>query len=64
MPAARMKLKKRKSYPVTGGHLHQIIPVLLPGVVEERYLIVVNKISATPPGYPRRVGLPAKRPIS
>jgi len=56
--------KAQKAIQLLGGHLHQIIPVLLPGVVEERYLIVVNKISATPPGYPRRVGLPAKRPIS
>lgn len=49
---------------ILGGHLRQIIPVLLPGVAEERFLIVVDKVSATPPGYPRRVGLPAKRPIS
>ncbi len=47
-----------------GGHLRQIIPVLLPGVAEERFLVVVDKTSATPPGYPRRVGLPSKRPIS
>lgn len=47
-----------------GGHLRQIIPVLLPGVVEERFLVVIDKTGATPPGYPRRVGLPAKRPIS
>lgn len=49
---------------VLGGRIKQLIPVLLPGVTEERFLVVVDKISATPPGYPRRVGLPAKRPIS
>ncbi len=49
---------------ILGGHLRQIIPVLLPGVAEERFLVVVDKVSATPPGYPRRVGLPTKRPIS
>ena len=26
--------------------------------------VVVDKVGATPPGYPRRVGLPAKRPIA
>ena len=49
---------------ILGGNIRQLIPVLLPGVTEERFLVVVDKISATPPGYPRRVGLPAKRPIS
>ena len=48
---------------VLGGQLQQVIPVLLPGVAEERYLILIRKQSATPPGYPRRVGLPAKKPI-
>ncbi len=48
---------------ILGGHLRQLIPVELPGVSEQRYLIVVDKVAATPPGYPRRVGLPAKRPI-
>ncbi len=47
-----------------GGRLRQLVQVTLPGVVEERYLIVVNKVAATPPKYPRRVGIPAKDPIS
>ena len=46
-----------------GGHLQQLIPVTLPGVVDERYLVVVNKIAATPEKYPRRVGIPSKRPL-
>jgi 16S rRNA (guanine527-N7)-methyltransferase len=47
-----------------GGELRQLLPVTLPGVVEERYLVVVNKIAATPPVYPRHVGVPGKRPLS
>jgi 16S rRNA (guanine527-N7)-methyltransferase len=46
-----------------GGHLQQVIPVLLPGVTDERYLVVIEKIAATPPAYPRRPGLPAKKPL-
>jgi len=46
-----------------GGQLHKIIPVTLPGVEEERYLVVIAKIAATPDRYPRRVGIPAKRPL-
>jgi 16S rRNA (guanine527-N7)-methyltransferase len=48
---------------VLGGCLYQIYPVHLPGVADERYLIVINKVAATPALYPRRVGLPAKRPL-
>jgi 16S rRNA (guanine527-N7)-methyltransferase len=46
-----------------GGHLRQLFPIVLPGVVEERYLVVVDKIAATPDRYPRRVGIPSKRPL-
>ena len=46
-----------------GGHLRQLVPVHLPGVAEERYLVVVDKVAATPANYPRRVGVPAKRPL-
>jgi 16S rRNA (guanine527-N7)-methyltransferase len=46
-----------------GGHLRQLIPVTLPGVVEERYLVVVDKTAATPRTYPRLPGTPAKKPL-
>jgi 16S rRNA (guanine527-N7)-methyltransferase len=48
---------------VLGGHLRQLIPVTLPGVAEERYLVVIDKVAATPNGYPRKVGVPAKHPL-
>jgi len=48
---------------ILGGHLRKLIPVTLPGVVEERYLIHIDKIAATPDIYPRRTGVPAKRPL-
>jgi 16S rRNA (guanine527-N7)-methyltransferase len=48
---------------VLGGHLRKLIPITLPGVVEERYLIVVDKVAATPHTYPRRVGVPTKNPL-
>jgi 16S rRNA (guanine527-N7)-methyltransferase len=46
-----------------GGHIRKLVPVTLPGVVEERYLIVVDKIVASPDQYPRRVGMPSKHPL-
>lgn len=48
---------------ILGGHLRKLIPVTLPGVVEQRYLVVIDKVAATPQGYPRRVGLPSKHPL-
>ena len=48
---------------VLGGHLRQLLPVTLPGVAEERYLVVIDKVAATPNTYPRKVGVPAKRPL-
>ncbi len=46
-----------------GGELQRIEKIILPGVVEERFLVVVKKIAATPPLYPRNVGVPAKKPL-
>jgi len=31
---------------------------------EERQLVIIDKVSATPPQYPRHPGIPARRPIS
>jgi 16S rRNA (guanine527-N7)-methyltransferase len=46
-----------------GGKLRQLIPVNLPGVADDRYLILVDKVAATPPKYPRKPGVPAKQPL-
>jgi len=46
-----------------GGKLKQLIPVNLPSVAEDRYLIVVEKVAATPPKYPRKPGIPMKQPL-
>ena len=48
---------------ILGGRVQQLIPVTLPGVEDERYLVVIEKTAATPERYPRRVGIPAKRPL-
>lgn len=48
---------------ILGGQIHQLIPVTLPGVEDQRYLVVIEKTVATPDRFPRRVGIPAKRPL-
>ena len=47
-----------------GGGDPALTPVSLPGVEGGRYLIKIKKTSSTPSGYPRRTGLPLKKPIS
>jgi 16S rRNA (guanine527-N7)-methyltransferase len=56
-------LAAEKAIRLLGGKLRQVIPLTLPGIVEERFLIVVDKIAATPPAYPRLPGTPSKKPI-
>jgi 16S rRNA (guanine527-N7)-methyltransferase len=46
-----------------GGDFREILPVTLPGIAGERCLVVIEKTAATPDKYPRRVGIPTKRPL-
>jgi len=48
---------------ILGGSVGKLVQVDLPRVVERRYLVVVDKISETPQKYPRRPGIPTKRPL-
>jgi len=48
---------------ILGGELNQVKKVNLPGVTEDRYLITVVKKASTPEKYPRRVGVPNKKPL-
>ncbi len=52
-----------KAMELLGGKLKQLIPVHLPGVADDRYLIIVEKVAATPPNYPRKPGIPMKQPL-
>ncbi len=45
-----------------GGALRASIRIQLPGV-DPRQLIVLDKLSPTPARYPRRAGMPEKRPL-
>jgi 16S rRNA (guanine527-N7)-methyltransferase len=46
-----------------GGRVRQLVQVELRGLAETRYLVVVDKMAATPEKYPRRPGMPRKSPI-
>ena len=46
-----------------GGRLEEVIPVELEGLNRQRRLVVIAKDSPTPEKYPRRPGMPARRPL-
>lgn len=52
-----------KTMKLLGGKLKQVLPVNLPGVADDRYLVLVDKFAATPPKYPRKPGIPMKQPL-
>ena len=51
------------AFKMLGAELERIENIILPGVVEERYLVVIKKTAATPAAYPRNVGIPSKKPL-
>jgi 16S rRNA (guanine527-N7)-methyltransferase len=46
-----------------GGRLREITPVAVPELNEVRYLVTIEKIEGTPQKYPRRAGVPTKKPL-
>jgi len=48
---------------ILGGAQPTVHPVRLPGLDRTHYLIVSEKMAETPSRYPRRSGIPAKRPL-
>jgi 16S rRNA (guanine527-N7)-methyltransferase len=52
-----------KAMKLLGGKLKQLIPVHLPGVADDRFLVLVDKVAATPSKYPRKAGIPMKMPL-
>jgi len=46
-----------------GGRLREVRPVDLPEFTDDRCLVIIDKVLPTPAKYPRRPGIPAKRPL-
>jgi len=52
-----------KAISLLGGNLRQVKRIDLEEFTDERWLIIIDKVSPTPELYPRRPGIPSKRPI-
>jgi 16S rRNA (guanine527-N7)-methyltransferase len=61
--AAAETWNAQKAIALLGGELRRMIPVELPGLPENRSLVVIEKTGPTPDIYPRRPGLPSKKPL-
>ena len=46
-----------------GGELTDVKKIDLPEFDDGRWLVIIDKVEETPPQYPRRPGIPAKRPL-
>ncbi len=48
---------------ILGAELEQVQAIELPCVPDARHIITVRKVATSPQKYPRRAGIPAKRPL-
>lgn len=54
----------KRALEVLGGRVLGVQALVLPFSAEERRLVLVEKTAPTPPIYPRRPGVPEKKPLS
>jgi 16S rRNA (guanine527-N7)-methyltransferase len=52
-----------KAIDILGGNRPKVKGINLAELTDQRYLIIVDKLAPTPDKYPRRPGIPAKRPL-
>jgi 16S rRNA (guanine527-N7)-methyltransferase len=55
--------ESQKAIGLMGGRLREIKTVNLAELDDDRCLVIIDKVSNTPARYPRRPGMPEKRPI-
>jgi 16S rRNA (guanine527-N7)-methyltransferase len=63
-PAAAMEMMAaERALAVLGGRLHRAFPVEVPYLAEDRFIIAVQKAHPTPESFPRRSGVPVRKPL-
>jgi len=55
--------RSQKAIDILGGSLREVKSIELEELYDKRCLVVIDKIRSAPAEYPRRPGIPAKRPI-
>ncbi|HZD59549.1 MAG TPA: 16S rRNA (guanine(527)-N(7))-methyltransferase RsmG [Anaerolineae bacterium] len=46
-----------------GGRIEEVAKVVVPFLNAERYLVIADKVASSPKSYPRRAGVPVKKPL-
>jgi 16S rRNA (guanine527-N7)-methyltransferase len=54
----------KRALAILGGKLRAIERIRLPGVSDDHFLVVIDKIAPTPAPYPRKPGVPTKKPLA
>ncbi len=63
-PGIEQELEQsKKAVSLLGGSIEKLENFTLPILSDKRTLVLIRKQTPTPAGYPRRAGMPAKRPI-
>lgn len=55
--------RAKRAITTLGGRLREVKRVKLDEFIEERLLVIIDKVAPTPNRYPRRSGIPEKRPL-
>jgi len=55
--------KAKFSWEILGGKLEKVVSFKLPDNKENRALVVIEKVNSSPIKYPRKAGIPEKRPL-
>lgn len=56
-------IQSARAINLMGGSLREVKRVELEEFADKRQLVIIDKVSPTPENYPRRPGIPAKRPL-
>jgi len=62
--AATMEvMAAERALAVLGGRLHRAFPIEVPYLAEDRFIVTVQKAHPTPESFPRRPGVPVRKPL-
>jgi 16S rRNA (guanine527-N7)-methyltransferase len=56
-------IQAQKAINILGGKFKEQKQITLPIIYEYRNLIIIEKIDLTPVNYPRRAGIPKRKPL-
>jgi 16S rRNA (guanine527-N7)-methyltransferase len=61
--AAAESADAKRALSLLGGRVTGMETIHLPGVADEHYLVVIEKMNPTPSAYPRKPGTPTQKPL-